>query len=279
MSKRHFRFSRGPLERLRAHARELPGESAVPTPPLAEDEAGLGLQSASVTHIGLVRANNQDTVLEKDRVFGVCDGMGGHRGGEVASAVAAESFLAALEGREPSAEAMREAVDAANTAVWEKAQGDEELSGMGTTLTALWLSGGRAFIAHVGDSRCYRMRDGSLRRITEDHSMVMEMLRAGVITAEQAETHPMRNIITRAVGTEETVETDLIEEDSRPGDIWLVCSDGLYSMVPDEAISSTLAALGRQPDQAVQALLDAALAAGGRDNISISLIRDRGDSR
>lgn len=237
----------------------------------------MGLLGASLTDIGLVRASNQDTVIDRGRVFGVCDGMGGHRGGEVASALAAEALLAALDGKEVSREALSAAVRQANAAVWEKAGADDSLSGMGTTLTVLWFGPEKACIAHVGDSRCYLLRGGKLRQVTDDHSMVMEMVRTGIITAEQAENHPMRNIITRAVGTEEEVTADLLEEERQQDDLWLICSDGLHGMVPDSAIFSTLSACGRQPEQAVRALMDAALAAGGRDNISIAVIWDRGE--
>ena len=280
LKRRRYHFSQASLDRLRAHDRELPGarEGAAPesgTDTGGEASAQGALVHAAITDVGLVRANNQDTVLEKDRVFGVCDGMGGHRGGEVASSVAAEAFCAALADLTPSPAALAGAVDAANAAVWEKAQTDESLSGMGTTLTAVWFDRQEALIAHVGDSRCYLLRGGELRQITDDHSMVMEMVRAGVITPEQAESHPMRNIITRAVGTDETVETDVIREERKAGDLWLICSDGLHGMVPDANIGGVLSALGHSPEQAVRVLKDAALAAGGRDNISAVVVWDR----
>ncbi|MBR6029378.1 MAG: Stp1/IreP family PP2C-type Ser/Thr phosphatase [Clostridia bacterium] len=283
MKKRRFRFSKAPLERLLAHDKELPGttERTDQAPPPPENDAAAEaaenqpvLASAALTDIGLVRANNQDTPLNASPVFGVCDGMGGHRGGEIASALAAEVLLAALQPQSPSSAALSEAVTAANRAVFDKAQADEELSGMGTTLTVVWMSPEEAYIAHVGDSRCYLLRGGELRQLTDDHSIVMEMVRAGIITPEQAEGHPMRNIITRAVGTDETVEADLLSERRAPDDVWLICSDGLHGMVSEDFIRETLSAEGRSPEKAARILLDAALAAGGRDNVSVVVVYD-----
>ena len=145
--------------------------------------------------------------------------------------------------------------------------------GMGTTLTVLWMSDHFAYIGHVGDSRVYLIRDGQFRQVTEDHSLVAELYRLGQLTREQAANHPMRNVITRAVGTEEQIETDLIVEERRQGDLWLICSDGLYGMVPDEQIEAVLKA--HTPARAADLLMEKALEAGGRDNVSLVILLDR----
>ena len=148
---------------------------------------------------------------------------------------------------------------------------------MGTTLTILWFAGDAVHIGHVGDSRAYRLRDGKLTQITDDHSVVAEPVRSGMLTPEQAASHPMRNVITRAVGTEEGVEIDLLCEERHAGDVWLVCSDGLYGMVPDSAMEAILTV--NTPQAASKLLLDAALAAGGHDNVTVVLVQDKEGSR
>ena len=217
---------------------------------------------------------------EQRGIFAVADGMGGHQAGEVASAMAVDAVRRMARSHEkPSIAALREAVLAAHEAILARAAASSACSGMGTTLSLLWHGGGYAYIAHVGDSRIYRLRAGRLEQITQDHSLVEEMVRSGLITAEEARVHPRRNIITRALGTQGENAPDLLAADVKPGDVWLLCSDGLTGMVEDAEIERVLAA---QPlEQAADTLLRMALEAGGRDNITLILYRceDRTPSR
>ncbi len=229
--------------------------------------------SVARTDIGLVRRSNQDSLIEAGALVGVADGMGGHQGGETASALARDALIAALKDAVPGPEALEAGIRDANAAVYRRAEEEESLHGMGTTLTVLWLGSREAYVGQVGDSRCYRYADGALAQITDDHSMVMEMARAGVITVEEAASHPMRNVITRAVGTDETVEPDLFVLPRAKDDLWLVCSDGLHGMIGDEDIAAVLAS-GDPDDVKADKLLAAALMGGGHDNVSLVLLRD-----
>lgn len=228
------------------------------------------------TDIGKVRKQNEDAAWfdEKRAVFAVADGMGGHLAGEVASRMAIDAVRnMAHSGQTPGISPLRDAVAAAHEAILAHARRHPECAGMGTTLSALWRGGNYVYIAHVGDSRIYRLRGGELEQITEDHSLVEELVRAKLITREEARTHPRRNIITRALGTQGDNTPDLLAADTKRGDIWLLCSDGLSGMVSDEKIARTLkkgGSLGAMADS----LLEQALAAGGRDNITLVLYRD-----
>lgn len=226
----------------------------------------------SRTDTGLVRRNNQDAVIQGSGLLGIADGMGGHNGGETASAGAREGMLQALEGREPSEEALEEAISQVNQALWNRQLEDTSLSGMGTTLTVLWPAGDRMLIGHVGDSRAYLLREGHLRQVTQDHSMVADMVRRGLLTEEQASTHPMRNYITRAVGTEPTIQADILSLERQAGDQWLVCSDGLHGLLSREDLERLMA----EPnlEEAADEMLRLALDRGGRDNISLLLARE-----
>ena len=224
------------------------------------------------THQGLVRASNQDSLLAEGRLYGVADGMGGHKGGETASRVAVQVVKNALSRKKPEEDALRMGLEAANRRVYGMAGSDENLTGMGTTMTLLWEGERRILLGHVGDSRAYRLRGGELKQITQDHSIVAELLRNNVITAEMARNHPYRNVITRAVGVDPVVTPDVIDEDKQPDDVWLVCSDGLYNMVSDDVIRDTLA--GSETDeQAADSLLSLALENGGSDNITFVICR------
>ena len=230
--------------------------------------------TASRTDVGKVRANNQDAVILSGRLAGIADGMGGHLGGETASATVRDGLIALLADKEPDSAALETGVEAVNRRVYLKSEEDEHLRGMGTTLTVLWLGDEDAMIAHVGDSRCYLLRGGELKQVTDDHSLVMEMVRAGALTKDQAAVHPMRNVITRAVGTDRGVDADLLRYRREKGDLWLICSDGLHGMVSDEEIKEILS--GEDDlDAKAQKLLDAALDAGGRDNVSLVLLLDQ----
>ena len=224
------------------------------------------------TDVGRLRKNNQDTVILGGGLAGVADGMGGHKGGEIASAGLRDGLLREIRGKKPDEETLQAAVRTANRELWEKQEQDLSLSGMGTTLTVLWPAENKMIIGQVGDSRAYLLRDGVLTQVTEDHSMVADMVRKGILTEEQAACHPMRNYITRAVGTEENVEIDLSVHDRRRDDRWLICSDGLYGMVTREELQRLSSIT--DPEEAASKLLQAALDGGGRDNISLVLLQD-----
>ena len=224
------------------------------------------------THQGLVRSSNQDSLLVTESVFGVADGMGGHQGGETASRVAVQVLQNALRQKKPETRALELGIEAANRRIYDMARHDSSLSGMGTTVTALWEDENQVLIAHVGDSRAYRLRNGELTQITEDHSMVAELLRNKVITAEMARTHPYRNVITRAVGVDPMVTADVLCADKQADDLWLICSDGLYNMVDDDTIAQVLNE-AKSDETAADELLALALEGGGTDNITFVLCR------
>ena len=230
------------------------------------------------TDIGRLRRQNEDAAWfdESRAVFAVADGIGGHLAGEVASRMAIEAVQRmAKDNACPGIAALREAVASAHETILAHAQDHIECAGMGTTLSVLWLGVNYAYIAHVGDSRIYRLREGSLTQITQDHSLVEELVRAGLITREQARTHPRRNIITRALGTHGENEPDLLVTDVRDGDLFLLCTDGLTGMVADGDIERVL----RENDMetAADRLLALALEAGGRDNVTLILCAREGD--
>ena len=269
--KHKFRFTKDTMKRLTDFIRrkeEQPAaeEASVPEKP--------GVQVCALTDVGKVRAVNQDALVVDEELclYGVADGMGGHNGGETASAGARDGVIAALQGKEPSLDALRDAITAANAAIFQQQAADESLSGMGTTLSVIWMSEHFVYLGHVGDSRVYRFREGKLEQMTDDHSLVGELVRAGYLTPEQAENHPNKNVILRAVGTEEGIDIDLAVEERKPGDLWLICSDGLHGMVKDDKMEALLSV--NTAEAAANILMDAALAAGGRDNISVVLVQD-----
>jgi serine/threonine protein phosphatase PrpC len=236
------------------------------------------LSSFAGSDVGLARSGNEDSYLCGRTVFAVADGLGGHQGGEVASATAVAP-LAALDGHpfaDPAeaAEALAGAVREANAAIIDRAAGDPALWGMGTTVTAATVAGDRFLqLAHVGDSRAYLLRDGALGQLTSDHTVVGELVRRGRLTPEQAAIHPERSILTRAVGLDPRILVDTPDPlELRPGDQVLLCSDGLTEAVDDEQIAELLAAEG-DGDDACRALIDAANAAGGPDNITVVVVR------
>lgn len=227
------------------------------------------------TDTGKIRKNNQDAVILGKGIFGVADGMGGHKGGEIASAELRDGLIRETENRTPGEDALKEAVQTVNLALWEQQEKDASLTGMGTTLTVLWACGDKMIIGQVGDSRAYLLRNGQMKQMTNDHSMVADMVRRGVLTEEQAACHPMRNYITRAVGTDSEVETDVTTVPRRHGDRWLICSDGLYGSMDRQTLETL--AQAEDMDQAADALLQKALDNGGKDNISLVLIQDEGE--
>ncbi|MGE0067777.1 MAG: Stp1/IreP family PP2C-type Ser/Thr phosphatase [Solirubrobacterales bacterium] len=225
------------------------------------------------TDTGRQRNANEDSLFTRNPVFVIADGMGGAQAGEVASKAAAESFDRELP-QAPPERILEETIKAANRAIHEQAQRDPELAGMGTTTTAAIVDPEAETVAigHVGDSRAYRLRDGKFERLTRDHSLVEEMRRKGQLTEAQAEEHPQRSIITRALGPEPEVEVDLQTVPALPGDVFLICSDGLTTMLDDAKIAHLL---GRATtmESAVRTLVDEANRAGGRDNISVITFR------
>ncbi len=239
------------------------------------------LHAAGITDVGQRREGNEDALHVGDSVFAVADGMGGHAAGEVASALALEP-IALLDGRvfgdvEEARAALLEAVVAANRAVVAAAEGDDTLSGMGTTLTAALFEGQRLHVAHVGDSRAYLLRDGRVRQITRDHTFVQQLLDDGSITEDEVATHPHRSVVTRAIGARADVEVDLETITLHDDDVVLLCSDGLSGVVADETIARLLLS-GESPELVVRALVRAANAAGGPDNITavlLSVMTDR----
>ena len=221
----------------------------------------------SRTHVGNVRPTNQDTVIIGPSLYGVADGMGGHLAGDIASRMTGDLLTAALNGLEPMADTLAQAIGDINAQVYAQQKSDETLRGMGTTLTALWESESDVFLAHIGDSRAYLLRGGEFRQVTQDHSVVAEMMREGLLTEKEAASHPYRHMITRAVGTDPQVDADIQTLDKLPGDRWLICSDGLSGCVSREEMADALAHLSLQ--EAADRLLRLALTHGGQDNISL----------
>jgi serine/threonine protein phosphatase PrpC len=224
------------------------------------------------TDTGRQRRDNEDNAYVRVPLFVVADGMGGAQAGEVASALAVEEFRRPLPDDGPPEQRLSARVQEANRRIYETAQSAVEHAGMGTTLTAAYLQDSDLAVAHVGDSRAYIFRDGSLTRLTQDHSLVEELIRRGKLTEEQAAEHPQRSIITRALGIQEAVEVDTWTYPVRAGDVVLMCSDGLTSMIGEEVIATVLAG-ETDLDRAAERLIAEANAAGGRDNITVVLFR------
>ena len=226
--------------------------------------------AGAATDVGRVRERNEDGFLTQEPLFAVADGMGGHRGGGVASEVALQ-MLSRMEGGSvtgsDAADGLADMVTQANDAVLERASEEPRLAGMGTTLTAVIVQPGRIHLAHVGDSRAYLLRDGDLRQLTEDHSLVQRMVNEGKLSPEEAEVHPHRSVLTRALGVEPELDVDRDSLEVRPGDRILLCSDGLTTMVPEEDIQRIVAE-NEDPQRVAEALVAAANEAGGLDNIT-----------
>jgi serine/threonine protein phosphatase PrpC len=224
------------------------------------------------TDTGLQRRANEDSLLVRSPLFVVADGMGGAQAGEVASRVAVETFRDGLSDSTDPQRSLAAHVLQANSRINELSHTNIEHAGMGTTITAVYVGEQEVSIAHVGDSRAYCLRDGELLRLTDDHSLVDELIRQGKLTPEEAEEHPQRSIITRALGPEATVEVDTRSFRARPEDTYLICSDGLTTMVGEADLTRILLDRSRLRD-AGEALIAAANAAGGKDNITVVLFR------
>ncbi|ARJ03814.1 serine/threonine-protein phosphatase [Humibacter sp. BT305] len=231
--------------------------------------------SAAVSHTGKIRSNNQDSGFAGETLFVVADGMGGHAGGDVASALAVRR-LAEIDGEYSSAVdaefALQEAIVATNAVLSETVYEHPELTGMGTTLSALVRVGQSVAIAHIGDSRIYRLRDGVLSQITVDHTFVQRLVDSGRITPEEAKTHPRRSVLMRVLGDVDAApEVDLQVMDTRPGDRWMLCSDGLSGVVERDDIERVLTELS-DPDAAADALVRESLDRGAPDNVTVIVI-------
>jgi PPM family protein phosphatase len=229
----------------------------------------------AATDIGQVREGNEDSYLILEPLYAVADGMGGHRGGEVASSLALETVHGMFERREGS---LAEQVAEANRAVFDRSQSDRKVSGMGTTLTAAQIDGNRVHLVHVGDSRAYLLHGGELKQITEDHTLVHRMVLEGEISQKEAETHPHRSVLTRALGVDRSIQVDEGDLEVAPGDRLLLCTDGLTGMVPEAQIRTILLETA-DPQEAVDKLVNGANRAGGIDNITAVILdfADDGD--
>lgn len=235
--------------------------------------------SCAISDVGRKRQKNEDGYLINDalRLYMVADGMGGHAGGEYASRIAITTveshFKREMERKEqphdPDA-IMRDSILDAGVQICQKAAEDASLRGMGTTTVALHLVGDKAYVGHVGDSRAYHVRDGKIERLTDDHSLVNEQLKSGLITEEEARTHQFKNIITRSVGVGEDVEVDILNMDIKPHDIFLMCSDGLSNLVEQREILQQL--LQNDHVMAAKNLVDLANKRGGDDNITLIIV-------
>jgi protein phosphatase len=224
----------------------------------------MNIRVGVATDIGLVREGNEDAYLVVAPLYAVADGMGGHRGGEVASSLALETVQHLFERQEGT---LADQVAEANRAVYDRSQSDRSVSGMGTTLTAAVIDGDEVHVVHVGDSRAYLLHDGRLTQLTEDHTLVHRMVVEGEITPAEAETHPHRSILTRALGVDERVQVDEGDVRVETGDRLLLCTDGLTGMVPEEEIQEIMLAAG-DPQEVVDRLVTVANRAGGIDNIT-----------
>jgi PPM family protein phosphatase len=224
------------------------------------------------TDTGRQRRANEDSLLARAPLFVVADGMGGAQAGEVASRLAVESFQAGLADASAPEAALAELTREANARIHELSHSHAEQAGMGTTLTAIYVGERDVSIAHVGDSRAYRFRDGELLRLTDDHSLVDELIRQGRLTPEEAVEHPQRSVITRALGPEGAVEVDTRSYSARDSDVYLLCSDGLTTMVAEDRLAELLGGQETLRDKG-EALIAAANEAGGRDNITVVLLR------
>lgn len=248
------------------------------------------IKSYGLTHVGRQRQHNEDAFLVADeaKLYLVADGMGGHAAGEIASRIAVDSISEFIlhtredDGTWPhaydeqfkrSTNRLMAAVRLANTRVLEAMRKDSRLRGMGTTVVACLADDDTVSVAHVGDSRAYLVRDGRLSRLTNDHSWVFEQVQAGMLTEEEAEKHPLRNVITRALGGALSVSPDASEVEAKPGDVYLLCSDGLTGMVPEEEILRVVHENRDDLERACQQLIDRANERGGLDNVTAILVK------
>jgi protein phosphatase len=225
--------------------------------------------TAALSHPGRKRRHNEDTYVVQPPLFAVADGMGGAKAGEVASGLAAAAVQESSNDDESGEARVAALIEEANRRVFRRATEDREASGMGTTMTVALVEDEQVAIGHVGDSRAYLIRGGRLEQLTDDHSLVAELVRSGKLTPEEAESHPQRSVITRALGTEADVDVDTFSVEAAPGDLFLLCSDGLTTMVDDETILDAVERHRRNLKAAAKALVNAANRGGGEDNITV----------
>jgi protein phosphatase len=249
------------------------------------------IESHGQTDVGRKRKLNEDSYLvdPETHLYAVCDGMGGHNAGEVASKMAIESISAFIEKSHREKEItwpygldvnlsfdgnrLKTAIKLANKKVYKAADNREEYTGMGTTAVAALVSGNVMTVGSAGDSRCYLVRDGKLSQLTRDDSWVSAAWAEGILSAQEIEKHPLRNVITKAVGAKDTIDLDIVEHHFQNGDLAILCSDGLHSMISDEEIQKVLTPMPGSLTEAAQRLIDAANEAGGKDNVSVVLVR------
>lgn len=257
--------------------------NAEPSPSWRKD-----VEVGALSHVGMVRSENQDhwawwepeddeDLMGKGRVLVVCDGMGGHNGGTVASRTTVEAMLESFD-KSATCNLKRllsTAIDRGNASVRSKGQEDPALRNMGTTCVAIALRGRQVQIANIGDSRAYRIHDGQIEQATRDHTYLNDLIEIGLLTPEKAKNHPERNIITRCVGMGDVVQVDFITRPAETGDLFLLCSDGLYNHVEDDEICEYASA--HAPEEAAQKLVDLANSRGGEDNITVGIIRVTGN--
>ena len=224
---------------------------------------------AAATHAGRKRRHNEDAYVLRPPLFAIADGMGGAQAGEVASRLATAALEEEGERDTGPEERVVSLIQEANRRVFRRANEDAAAAGMGTTMTVALVDGANITIGHVGDSRAYRLRDGDLEQLTDDHSLVAELVRSGKLTPEEADSHPQRSVITRAVGTDPDVDVDRFTVEAAPGDVYLLCSDGLTDMLDDRDIRSIFEEHGDDLEAAAQALVRAANRVGGEDNITV----------
>ena len=233
----------------------------------------MSLRTAHLTHPGRKRRHNEDSYVHEPPLFAIADGMGGAKAGEVASGLAVEALQLRPDVSGDGESYVVDLIQEANRRVYDRAHEDAEASGMGTTMTVALVDAehGRVVFGHVGDSRAYRIRDDHLEQLTDDHSLVGELIRSGKLTREEADVHPQRSVITRALGTDPNVDVDTFAVETQPGDIFLLCSDGLSGMVSDEEICDIIV---HSPDleQAAQRLVERANENGGEDNCTVVLL-------
>jgi PPM family protein phosphatase len=224
------------------------------------------------THPGRKRRHNEDSYVVEPPMFAVADGMGGAKAGEVASGLAAAALRETDTDGRSGEERVTQLIQEANRRVFRRANEDRDASGMGTTMTVALVEDGGVVFGHVGDSRAYLIREGSIEQLTDDHSLVAELVRSGRLTPEEAEAHPQRSVITRAVGTEPDVDVDTFTIEPEEGDLFLICSDGLTDMVDDGTIVDAIERHRDDLDEAAKALVGAANRVGGEDNITVLLV-------
>jgi protein phosphatase len=239
----------------------------------------VSLRTGHLTHPGRKRRHNEDSYVHEPPLFAIADGMGGAKAGEVASGLAVEALQLRPDLGGDDEAYVVDLIQEANRRVYTRASEDAEASGMGTTMTVALVDGDndRVTFGHVGDSRAYRVREDRLEQLTDDHSLVGELIRSGKLTREEAEVHPQRSVITRALGTDPDVDVDTFVVETRPGDIFLLCSDGLSGMVSDTTILSIVRDNRRDLQAAAKALIAAANRGGGDDNITVVVFAVDGD--